>query len=158
MFITHFIQNKQIHPKYFVYICLGVLLLLGLLHIFMISILFPQQAGWMNLHIPSRSGGYDYLIDTGTFITMSSIALVIAIVATIFVAGMVRLAKAGFATAITFLLLASSCVYVGLFIGSAFSILWGGLWATIGVLGVVAIGFAMEMPLLAWMNQNLKKK
>jgi hypothetical protein len=73
------------------------------------------------------------------------------------IVGLIRSKKAGAATAVTFLLLFPAVVYTALYVGSAFYALWGGLGATFGVLSIIAIGFALELPLLMWMNQNLKK-
>lgn len=158
MFLIKFLQNKQMQPKMFTYICLSVLLLLGLLQIFMVFVVLPHQGGFMNLHIPTRSGGIDLHVDGAQFTLVGSIALAVGIIATALVVGLNRLGKSTVTVAITFLLLASAIFYVALYIGSAFSALWGGGPATVGVLGVIAIGMALELPLLVWMNQNFKKK
>jgi hypothetical protein len=156
--MTTFLQNKNVQPKTFIYICLAAVILLVLLHTFLLLIVFPHQAGFMNLHIPSRSGGYDLYVDTAKFIAINSVVLVVAVFVTAVVAGLTRLKKDGAATGVTFVLLVASIVYVALYVGSAFYILWGGLGATLGVIGTIAIGMALELPLLMWMNQNLKKQ
>ena len=112
----------------------------------------------MNLHIPSRSGGYDILVEIESFKAINTIILSVAVGITAVVMRIIRDKKDGIATAVTFLLLFSSIIYIALYVGSAFYTLWGGLGATVGVVGLVALGFALELPLLMWMNQNLKKK
>lgn len=158
MLTKNFIQNTQINPKSFTYICLGVVLLLGLLHVFMLFVLFPQQGGSMNLHIPTRSGGYDVLFSTDKFAVVNTVALGAALLLTAIVAGLVRIKKAGLAVGVTFLVLAAGAAYLALFVGSAFSELWGGGLATLGVLSIIGIGFSLEWPLIKWLQQNIKKK
>lgn len=152
------LKSYKIHSKLFIYICVAVLTLLVVLHLFMLFVVFPSQAGLINLHIPNRSGGYDIPVTTESFKSINSIILSVAVGVTAAVMRIVRDKKDGIATAVTFLLLFSAIAYTALYVGSAFYALWGGLGATIGVLGVIAAGFALELPLLMWMNQNLKKK
>lgn len=158
MSIETVLKSYKIHPKVFIYICSAVLALLLALHLFMLFVVFPNQAGFMNLHIPSRSGGYDIPVTAESFMSLNGIILSVAAAITAVVVGMVRAGKDGLATGATFLLLFSSIIYIALYVGSAFYALWGGLGATLGVVGVVAIGFSLELPLLMWMNQNLNKK
>lgn len=111
----------------------------------------------MNLHIPTRSGGYDLPVTTEGFVPLNGIILAVAVSVTAVIAGMIRSKKDGLAVGVTFLLLFPAAVYTALYVGSATYALWGGFGATLSVLSIVAIGFALEFPLLMWMNQNLKK-
>lgn len=158
MSIETFLKSHTIQPKVFLHISLAVVALLLALHLFMIFVVLPSQAGFMNLHIPTRSGGYDLPVATEGFASLNGIILAIAAGATAVIAGMIRSKKDGLAVGVTFLLLFSSIVYIALYVGSATYALWGGLGATLGVLAIIAIGFALEFPLLMWMNQNLKSK
>jgi hypothetical protein len=158
MSIETILKSHTIQPKVFFRISLAVVALLLALHLFMLFAVFPDQAGFMNLHIPSRSGGYDLPVTTEGFTSLSSIILSVAAGVAGVVSGMIHSKKDGLAIGTTFLLLFSAAVYTALYVGSATYALWGGLGATLGVIGVVAIGFALELPLLMWMNQNLKKK
>jgi hypothetical protein len=150
--------HKQINPKIYTYICLAVLISLGLLHLFMLFVAFPHLAGFMNLHMPSRSGGYDLPVSADKFAVVNGIILALAAAATMLVRWMVGRQKYAAATAVTFLLLFPAIVYIALYVGSAFYAVWGGLGATLGVVGVIATGMVLESPLLMWMNQNIKKK
>jgi hypothetical protein len=158
MSIETILKSKTIQPKTFFYICLAVVALLLALHLFMLFVVLPSQAGFMNLHIPTRSGGYDLPVTTEGFASLNGILLSIAAAVTAVVAGMLRAKKDSLAIGVTFLLLFSAVVYTALYVGSAFYTLWGGFGATLGVLAVIGLGFALEFPLLMWMNQNLKKK
>lgn len=112
----------------------------------------------MNLHIPSRSGGYDLYVDAAKFTAINGIILAGAAFITAVVVGLTRFKKDGAATGVTFVLLVVSIVYIALYVGSAFYALWGGYGATLGVVGMIALGMTLELPLLMWMNQNLKKQ
>jgi hypothetical protein len=158
MSIETILKSKTIQPKTFFYICLAVVTLLLALHLFMLFVALPHQAGFMNLHIPNRSGGYELPITTGGFMSLNSILLSVAAGVAGVVSGMIHSKKDGLAVGVTFLLLFSAVVYTALYVGSAFYALWGGVGATLGVVAIVGIGFALEFPLLMWMNQNLKKK
>jgi hypothetical protein len=115
MNIITLLQNKKIQPKAFIYICLAVVALLVLLHVFMLSVVFPHQAGFMNLHIPSRSGGYDLYVDTVKFTSINGIILAGAAFITAVVVGLTRLKKDGAATGVAFVLLVASVVYIALY-------------------------------------------
>ncbi|MDB5186783.1 MAG: hypothetical protein JWM07_255 [Candidatus Saccharibacteria bacterium] len=132
--------------------------MLSLLHLFMLYVAFPHLAGFMNLYLPSRSGGYDLPVSADKFAVINGVILAVAVVVAVLVRGMVRRQKYVVATAITFLLLFPAIVYVTLYVGSAFNAVWGSLGATLGVVGTIVIGMVLELPLLMWMNQNLKKK
>jgi hypothetical protein len=158
MSITAFIQNQHINPKLFIYTCLSALVLLSALHVFMLSVLFPSQADFMSLYIPSRSGGRYVEIAVDTFNVVNGIILAVVAVMAVVVAILVHRMSNRAAVALTVLTLIPSIVYVALYIGSAFHLLWGNIGATLGVLGIIVIGFTLELPLLVWMNQHLKKR
>lgn len=158
MSIETILKSHTIQPKVFFRICLAIVALLLALHLFMLFVVFPDQAGFMNLHIPSRSGGYDLPVTIGGFTSFNSIILSVAAGVAGVVSGMIHSKKNGLAVGVTFLLLFSAAVYMALYIGSATYALWGGLGATLSVVAVVGVCFALEFPLLMWMNQNLKSK
>lgn len=157
MSIETILKSHTIQPKVFFHISLAVVALLLALHLFMVFVVLPAQAGFMNLHIPTRSGGYDLPVTTEGFMSLNTIILSVAAGVAGVVSGMIHSKKNGLAVGATFLLLFSAVVYTALYVGSAAYALWGGLGATLGVIAVVAIGFALEFPLLMWMNQNLNK-
>lgn len=158
MSIETVLKSHTIQPKVFFYISLAVVALLLALHLFMVFVVLPSQAGFMNLHIPTRSGGYDLPVTAEDFMSLNGILLAVAAGVAAVIAGMIRSKKDGLAVGATFLLLFSAATYTALYVGSATYALWGSLGATLGVLAIIAIGFALELPLLMWMNQNLTKK
>ena len=158
MSIETILKSHTIQPKVFFRISLAVVALLLALHLFMLFVVFPDQAGFMNLHIPTRSGGYDLPVTAEGFMSLNSIILSIAAGVAGVISGMIHSNKNGLAVGAAFLLLFSVAVYTALYVGSATYALWGGLGATLGVVAVVGVCFALEFPLLMWMNQNLTKK
>lgn len=110
MSIETALKSHTVQPKVFLYISLAVVALLLALHLFMLFVLFPNQGGSMNLHMPGRSGGYDLYVDVDRFKALNGAILSVAVALAVVVMGMVRSKKAGIAVVVTILLLFSSIV------------------------------------------------
>lgn len=138
---------KPVSFRYLMSVCIGVLGLLGVLHLFMTMYVLPHFEGFLDVYIAARNGGRSYFMHADWFATFSGIFIAAILVAVIVIVILARRHRQAAAT-LTVALLIVSAVYLATFIGNAFYQLWGVWVATLGIIALVVGVFAVEFPLI----------
>ncbi|MGH7218287.1 MAG: hypothetical protein ACREGE_02495, partial [Candidatus Microsaccharimonas sp.] len=150
--------KKPVSGATYIWVSIGIVALLVLLHLYMVYGLIPHQQGFVGIYLPARSGGKEFLVDSDEFFIISSIAIAVAAVFAALVIGLLHRNKNRLATILMLWLLVLSSMYLAIFVGNIFDELWGGLWSIVGVAAIAIPALIIEMPLITSMSQSVKRK
>ncbi len=150
--------RKPTSPRYPLFVCLGILGVLVVLHFFVLQIVYPNIVGSLDVYIPAKTGGKDYLVGVDTFTIISIISLVVVVVMAGIVAVLLRLKKTNATIMATCAALVLSGMYAAIIVGNSFHALWGTLWSVIGVIAIVIAVTALEFPLIMSIDSPMNRR
>lgn len=113
--------------------------------LFMELYAFPLLDNFMEIYIPAKSGGRSYFVDPDEFALVGNIAI---IVAAVFTALIVYLAKTGKIGALLITMLANftaALMYFAVMFGNIADAFWDGWWSVAGVIVALIIVFGLEV-------------
>lgn len=144
---SNVITPKPASSRYLMSVCIGALVFIGILNLFMTMYVLPHFEGFLDVYIAAKNGGKSYFMNADWFATFSGIFLTAMVAATVVVALLARRRRQA-ATLLTVAIIIVSAIYVGTFIGNALYRLWGIWPALLAVVAVIVGVFVAEFPLI----------
>ena len=144
---SNVITPKPVSLRYLMSVCIGTLVLVGALNLFMTMYVLPHFEGFLDVYIAARNGGRSYFMHADWFMTFSSIFITAVIAATVIVAILARRHRQG-ATVLTIATIIFSGVYIVTFMSNALYQLWGAWSAWLAAIVLITGAVVAEFPLI----------